>query len=240
MWPKFQVLGEMFYTYPLILGLIWAVGFEYSRALNTKLKNFNLLFLSLFIFSWLGAKVLFLITLDEVQAKQIAQASNFWLGGGFVFLGGLIGGLSVILLHKIFKNQKISDYEFMLLPLTLGHSMGRIACFFAGCCYGTFCELPWSVHMHGAFRHPVQLYEASILVGIFLFLRKRFQNHKSIFLPYLSLYFVSRFFLEFIRGDKIRGIFWFGLSTSQIISLIGLIIVIAVMMLRKRVELKRI
>lgn len=240
MWPKFQILGETFYTYPLILGLIWAVGFEYSRALNTKLKNFNFLFLSLFIFSWLGAKVLFLITLDELQAKQIAMASNFWLGGGFVFLGGLIGGLLVIFSHKLLKKQKINDYEFMLLPLTIGHSLGRVACFLAGCCYGTSCELPWSVHMHGEYRHPVQLYEALILIGIFLYLRKRYKNQKTIFLPYLSLYFVSRFILEFFRGDKIRGIFLWGLSTSQIISLMGLILVIGAMMLRKRTELKRI
>lgn len=36
---------------------------------------------------------------------------------------------------------------------------------------------------------------------------------------YIILYGIARFLLEFLRGDLIRGI-WFGLSTSQWISIV--------------------
>ena len=107
MFPKFEIFNEVFYTYPLILGAIWAVGYEYSRSLNQNLKNYSWLFLTVFIAAWLGAKGLFLFTLDTERANQFSQTANFWLGGGFVFLGGLIAGLLVIAAHKSFFNQKI-------------------------------------------------------------------------------------------------------------------------------------
>ena len=236
MFPKFEIFNEAFYTYPLILGVIWAVGFEYSRALNKNLKHFTILFVVLFVCAWLGAKGLFLITLESSLSDQVSQSKNFWLGGGFVFLGGLIGGLIVVGMHKLLFKQKLSDYEFMLLPLTLGHALGRVGCFLAGCCYGTSCDLPWAIHLHGQDRHPVQLYEAFSLLLLFLILRSRWNKGKSIFVFYLGFYFILRIFIEFFRGDHIRGVYLFGLSTSQIISLCGIVLVLITLALRKVIE----
>ena len=32
--------------------------------------------------------------------------------------------------------------------IAIGHAIGRIGCFAAGCCWGTECDLPWSVTFH--------------------------------------------------------------------------------------------
>lgn len=239
MFPKFEIFGEVFYSYPLVLGLIWAMGIEYSRSLNKGIPRFSTLLFTLFIAAWVGAKILFLVTLDEDLAQKISSQTQFWLGGGFVFLGGLIAGLSVIVLHKLYFKTKFSDYEFLVLPLALGHSMGRVGCFLAGCCFGGSCDLPWAVHMQGEMRHPVQLYESFGLLALFIILRWRYQSGKSVLVGYLMGYLSLRFFLEFFRGDKIRGIYWWGLSTSQIICIAGVLGLILLIALRKRFDISR-
>ena len=52
-------------------------------------------------------------------------------------------------------------------------------------------------------------------------LQKGKMKHYLFFL-YLAIYAVGRFILEFFRGDTYRGI-WFGVSTSQIISILILL-----------------
>ncbi len=74
--------------------------------------------------------------------------------------------------------------------------------------------------------HPTQLYESLATLVIFGLLLWRFPHRKrdgDIFLTYLGLYAVARFFLEFLRGDEDRGfVFHHLLSTSQLIALLVL------------------
>ena len=85
--------------------------------------------------------------------------------------------------------------------------------------------------------HPTQLIEAAANALIFLVLwlvlrKKRFDG--QVFILYLVLYSVTRFLIEFIRGDADRGFLFNGrLSTSQFIS-IHLVIVAAVLFLKLR------
>ena len=70
--------------------------------------------------------------------------------------------------------------------------------------------------------HPTQLYEAGAELLMFFFLlslrpKKRF--HGQILLVWLSVYPVIRSVIELYRGDKIRGVYFMGLSTSQYISI---------------------
>jgi phosphatidylglycerol:prolipoprotein diacylglycerol transferase len=178
-----------------------------------------LFFISAFICSWLGAKFLFLITLDEVIAVKAQQSMGFWLGGGFVFYGGLIGGGITFATYLKLSKAKLKQFNILIPVLAMGHGLGRIACFLAGCCYGTFCDLPWSIKLHGAARHPVQLYESIALISLSILFYKRVKANKSVLWEYIAIYAVLRFVLEFFRGDKIRGVFALGLSTSQFVSI---------------------
>ena len=161
--------------------------------------------------SWLGAKSLFILTSN--------QNINFLSGGGFVFYGGLIGGLVGCLLLRL----KTFEINLLIPGLTVAHAIGRLGCFVVGCCHGKICPLPQIDH------YPTQLFEAIFLLVLGSFYFKQAYEfkikEKRIWLDYLFLYAVFRFFNEFLRGDLIRGM-QFGLSTSQWISIALILFVI--------------
>ena len=123
------------------------------------------------------------------------------------------------------------------LALPAGEAVGRIGCFFNGCCYGTVCDLPWAVEQHGALRHTAQLYTALISLGIFLLLlkyRAKLPREGDLFKLYLLLFGSSRFLLEFLRQNDT---FWFGLTPMQWFCLE--LMVVAGITLRRRKGLER-
>lgn len=219
MYPKlFEVSGFILYAYPLFIGLSWGLSFRLGESRYPEMlghKRYLAWFVGVFIFSWVGAKLLFVLTQDQWQSTELMMNSNFWMGGGFVYLGGLLGGAIFSLLFLLTQKLSIKTFEFSLVPLLLGHSLGRVGCFLAGCCYGTPTEYPWSVHLHQANRHPVQLYEALLLLMLAWFLEKKSQAK---LIHYLAGYGILRFFLEYFRGDEIRGEYSH-VTTSQWISL---------------------
>jgi len=223
MYPSFDLFGEKIYFYPLIMGMIWALSYQLSKELIKKneieIKYFNVYFISTFLISWLGAKTIFLLTLEEEVTSTLISSPDFWFGGGLVFYGGAIFGILYTIIYASIFTHKLSQFTFLIPILTLGHSLGRIGCLLAGCCYGKACDLPWAIHLHGEFRHPVQIYESLCLFLLSIYLFKRYLSKKSVILQYVFAYSIIRFILEFFRGDKIRGTYFYDISTSQIISL---------------------
>lgn len=209
------------------MGLSWGIAYYLTRYLfeknNTEARGLNELFIGIFISAWIGAKAFFLLFSSQNKIYQYLYADYFWLGGGFVFYGGLIFGLLFYLIYSFGLKRFDFRKTYLLAPgLIFGHAIGRVGCFLTGCCYGDQCELPWKVLVDGVFRHPVQLYEAlSLFVLGFLSLKwvQHKEAHKQVILNYLLYYSAIRFFVEFFRGDEVRGIFWLSLSTSQLISL---------------------
>ena len=126
---------------------------------------------------------------------------------------------------------KVSD--FMIVGLPLGHAVGRIGCFLAGCCYGRPTNLPWGVtftnphslvapELLGVPLHPTQLYESVANLLLFFLLAKLYTKpHKDgmILLLYVACYSFLRFTIEFFRGDY-RGAFVLGLSPAQCIAIL--------------------
>lgn len=215
------------YAYPLFMGLAWGVGFYLTRYLleknNLSTDSLAKLFIGVFVAAWVGAKVFFLIFSSEHKVTQYLYADSFWLGGGFVFYGGLLFGLAFYFIYSLWlKKFPFKDSKYLVPGIVFGHGIGRIGCFLTGCCFGSQCDLPWAVHMHGEWIHPVQLYEAFGLFAIGILVWRWLQNKKDnlfIVSRYLLFYSVLRFIVEYFRGDKIRGVFWLELSTSQMISL---------------------
>jgi phosphatidylglycerol:prolipoprotein diacylglycerol transferase len=213
------------YSYPLFMGVAWGVGYfltlhQFEKA-GLSPKQLMPLFVGLFISAWIGAKVFFLLITPEAQAQKYLFANYFWLGGGFVFYGGLIFGLSFFIFFSLWLKKFNFKNSYLLIPgLVFGHAIGRVGCFMAGCCFGRQCDLPWSVTLEGVHRHPVQLYEAFylLLFGLYAIKRSSSKGLNSIASIYLIYYSVGRFFLEYFRGDDIRGLFWLNLSTSQYVS----------------------
>ncbi len=219
----FQSNGIVLYSYPLFMGLGWGVAyqilFELLPAHFTKLRA-QILFWGLFAFSWLGAKIFFLYTIPDQLSSTLMQETSFWLGGGFVFYGGFLGGLLFLAILKGLKFPVTKEIVWSLVPaLTLGHAVGRFGCFLAGCCYGNETDFFWGIHLHGANRHPTQLLEFFFLLVLGLFLLKSKQSKKNLISIYLVSYGVIRLFIENLRGDLIRGM-WGPFTPSQWISVV--------------------
>lgn len=208
-----------------MMGLAWGLAYFlaplYTRGSSIG-KNLTAIFALAFVSAWIGAKLLFMLTLSVGEMSIIGSRSSFWLGGGMVFYGGFIGGLLALLIYASIKKLNYSDL-FLLTPiLPLAHSVGRWGCIFAGCCYGKESHGWWTIHLHGAERHPVQFYESSALLLLFVvlhFLSLKKINGAVQFLIYACGYALIRFSLEFLRGDTVRGIYALGLSTSQWVSI---------------------
>ncbi|MCL2138036.1 MAG: prolipoprotein diacylglyceryl transferase [Treponema sp.] len=155
--------------------------------------------------------------------------------GGSVFYGGLIGAILAGLII-IKKNDKYRKYiDIVTLNIPLFHFFGRIGCFLGGCCYGIPCKVGFTythnpiIEANGIVRFPAPLFEALFNVCLFFLLNYLFKKRKienALIYVYLIIYSTGRFFIEFLRGDAYRG-FLFGLSTSQIISIIVFCIVVA-------------
>jgi phosphatidylglycerol:prolipoprotein diacylglycerol transferase len=134
-----------------------------------------------------------------------------------IFYGGLIGAVIVGLLYM--RRRKLPPWRTLDLfapAIALGHGIGRLGCFSAGCCWGVETHLPWAVTFSnpeaarfgtplGVPLHPTQLYEALGEFAIFAFLLWRWRKpHRDgqILGMYLTLYAALRFAVEFVRFQQ--------------------------------------
>jgi len=187
-----------------------------------------------------GAKVLMVLTewsYYRDNPGEIFSLSTLMAGG--VFYGGFLAALFFTLWYV--RVQKLSFWKVadVLAPaVALGQSIGRLGCFSAGCDYGKPTQVRWGVVFTSAFAHdvsgvplgvrlhPTQLYESFatfLILGILLWQFPRRRREGGVFLIYVGLYALARFFLEYLRGDADRGfVFHHLLSTSQFIALLVL------------------
>jgi phosphatidylglycerol:prolipoprotein diacylglycerol transferase len=172
--------------------------------------------------------------------KKILSVLDYILGGS-VYYGGLIGGIvtGFILSKKTSRYNKFIDIVAVSIPLF--HFFGRIGCFLGGCCYGIKSNIGFIyrknpiIEANNVMRFPVQLLEASFNIVLFIllnYLLKRNKLKDKLLYLYLFLYSVARFFLEFLRGDEYRGR-WFTVSTSQIISIL-IVLLLIIRLIRKK------
>jgi phosphatidylglycerol:prolipoprotein diacylglycerol transferase len=141
---------------------------------------------------------------------------------GIVFFGALLGGaLALAGAARRFELPVLVTLDVMLPAVPVAHAIGRVGCFFGGCCFGAPSELPWAVHYPGEAiaRHPWPLYEAALLCVLAVV----FARPLSMSVPgrravaYVMCYAALRMLLEPLRGDVVRGVFW-SISTSQLIA----------------------
>jgi phosphatidylglycerol:prolipoprotein diacylglycerol transferase len=186
-----------------------------------------------------GAYVNYIISYDWSRFKaDPLSVLRFW-NEGLVFLGGLIGGLIFALIF--IRRQKWSFWEIAdicAIAIPLAYGFGRIGCFFAGCCYGEACELPWAITFPGQMvaRHPTQLYSMLLGFGLAAFAyffrpKRRFAGQSFLF--YMFFYGLGRGIIELLRIEP--TVFGTNLSVAQFTGI--LLMVVAVVLypiLRKR------
>ena len=258
MLPTINIFGFEVASYGLIIfiGIIIGgiIAIQYFSKFN-ELKKDDVLFAILYavIGLGIGAKLLYILTnipflIENYQSLDLWPTLIQMFKGGFVFYGGLLGGiLGVYIYAKQFKIPFKSLLLTVLPVVPLIHAIGRIGCLCAGCCYGMEYDGFGAIVFHNSMLapnnvplFPMQIIEAICNLIIFIILlctyKKFLGTYKTLGL-YLILYSIVRFILEFFRGDLIRGIY-FSLSTSQWISIILLISGMAIFIYEWRMKSK--
>lgn len=226
------------YTYGVLLAAAYLLGLKLAmaRAKARQLDQARVLDLGIYIIisALIGAKLLLLLTDVRTFIDNPRELLTLVRSGG-VFYGGLIVAVLVALWYIRRVGLPLWTTCDVFAPgIALGHVVGRMGCFFAGCCYGTPADLPWAITFTDPFAgvnvgtplnvplHPTQLYEAgaeALILTVLLATEHRGRRFAGrTFWLYMLLYAVSRYVIEIFRGDPrgIVGIF----STSQFISVI--------------------
>lgn len=196
----------------------------------------------------LGGKLFFIIfNWDAFAASTLIEKIRY----GFVFFGGFIGAITTgLILARVKKLPFFKFADFFAPAIALGHAIGRIGCFCAGCCYGKVshsflsvkfhnpeCLVPY--HLHDIGLYPTQLMEPLgnfILFFILLTVFNKKHKEGTVIASYIIGYGLIRFIVEFFRGDD-RGAYILGLSPSQFIAAV-LIILISAFLIKRNYDSK--
>ncbi|MDD3234676.1 MAG: prolipoprotein diacylglyceryl transferase [Candidatus Omnitrophica bacterium] len=166
---------------------------------------------------------------DPLEIIMLQHGGLAWFGG---FMGGAAGGIIYCLKKRM---PLLKTIDFISPYIALGHAIGRIGCFFNGCCYGKVSPHGFYFPVHGETLVPVQLYSSLLLVAIFVILRvlqSRPHRPGDIFLFYMMLYSIKRFLIEYLRADG--NILLMGLTVFQVFSVIMFLTAVALAVFSRR------
>jgi phosphatidylglycerol---prolipoprotein diacylglyceryl transferase len=246
MFPQLVHFGRFFLpTYGVLVSLGVLIGMWISVRNSERLgidpeKAWNLGILVV-LCGIAGAKLLYIINDWSYYAAHPSEIFSIaTLQAGGVFSGGLLAAF-IAAAWYVRKNRlpALGTCDAFSPGLALGHSIGRIGCFAAGCCYGKETHHWWAVTFTSPLANsitgtplnvplePTQLFESAVeLANFFLLMwllrRRKFEG--QVFGAFMFVYGVARFFLEFLRDDPGRGsVFGGAMSGTQLIA-IGLVI----------------
>lgn len=200
----------------------------------------------------IGAKLYYLgLHWQDLAANPVRELTS---RGGLVWYGGLIGGVTAYYFQvKSKKLPMATMYDAAAPCLAIAYAVGRLGCFLVGDDYGVYTDSAVGIAFPegsppstaGYLRsvgdmgvpanlpdgavvpvHPTQLYEIGlslIILGIVWKLGKPGKlKPGQLFAIWMALYGIERFIIEFVRakGDRVA----FGLSTSQVASIVLLIL----------------
>ena len=179
------------------------------------------------------------------QEEFLSKLYNLDFNGMSV-VGGISGGFIGVEVAKKMIGYKNYTGDLFVIPILIGHTIGRLGCLLGGCCFGIQCHLPWSItypinspayfHQleHGIINlsslstiavHPTPVYEMIFnlcLLAIFWMNKSWFKISGALFRGYIVAYCLFRFFMEFLRADTGFAIL-LGLKPIQINLLIAVL-----------------
>ncbi len=202
-------------------------GISYDEVLN--------IFLIAFPLAIIGARLYYVIfEFNNYYKDNLNDIFNI-RQGGLAIHGGLIAAVLVVYIYAKKKKFKLGDLMDLAVPcIILAQAIGRWGNFFNKEAHGGpvsaefISKFPQFIQdgmlINGTYYHPTFLYESiwNLIVFVILFyMLHKVKESGVVFLTYIGLYSLGRFFIEGLRTDSLM---MFGLRTAQIISLIGIVI----------------
>ncbi len=241
MFPFVFHIGSFYLpTYGVLVSLAFLVGLWVAARLARRsgLDSEAVLNLGIYvaIAGIVGAKllmVLFDLNYYLSNPGELFSLATFQSAG--IFYGGFLLALAVAFLYMRRKKLPgLATADVFAPAIALGHAIGRLGCFSAGCCWGVPSHLPWAVTFTNPEAHrivgvplgmslqPTQLYEAAAEAVIFAVLLRRFHRPHApgtIIGWYLVLYSTARFLVEFVRAHDASNPYYGPFVVEQWIAL---------------------
>jgi phosphatidylglycerol---prolipoprotein diacylglyceryl transferase len=209
------------YTFFSGLGILIGLALYYYETRKKKVTSENGIYILMgsLVGGIIGAKLLEILINYKFVMQNLSKLNILFSGRTIV--GGLIGGTIGVNLTKKFLGIKGKTGNYFAPGVALGVAIGRIGCFFRGCCYGQPTSLPWGINFgDGILRHPTQIYESIFMLGMFFYLEKIKDNENivpgQLFKIIMVCYFIFRFFIEFLRVEPVA---FAGITYFQVISI---------------------
>ena len=110
------------------------------------------------VFVWMARRrgiathgVMLLMQAALVGGLVFANAFQWLFGGapGKTVLGGIAGGYLCVWLVKLRLGLRRPTGDLFAVALCGGEAVGRLGCYFGGCCYGKPAHVAWAVWQHG-------------------------------------------------------------------------------------------
>jgi phosphatidylglycerol:prolipoprotein diacylglycerol transferase len=237
--PILLELGPLtIYSYGVLLAAAYLLGLWMAarRARAAGLDANRVLDLGIWVIiaALVGAKaLLFFVEFDQFTRSW--QDFLTLLRSGGVFYGGLIAAV-LVCIHQLKKHRLPlwTSGDLFAPGIALGYMVGRLGCLLAGCCYGRPTNVAWAITFTDPAAnlnvgtplnvplHPTQLYESGaglVIFALLMLIERRRSFPGRTFWLFVLFYSISRFVIEFYRGDD-RGMPLDAFSTSQVISLV--------------------
>ncbi|HKZ53553.1 MAG TPA: prolipoprotein diacylglyceryl transferase [Candidatus Acidoferrales bacterium] len=248
MFPRLFSVGDVFtlHTYGLMVALGLLIGIytagRFAPRIGVEPETVWNLGIYMALAGLVGAKLALVFSewgYYSSNPREIFSAATLHAGG--VWHGGLLLAIATGAWYTWRHRLAFAALGDVYAPgIALGHALGRLGCFSAGCCWGKPTDVPWAVTFTNPYSaqlvgvplgialHPTQLYEAAaeaVIFGLLVLLWRRRSFSGQIFASYLMFYAVGRFLIEFFRGDPRGGTFFDGaLSLPQVASVALLVV----------------
>lgn len=215
-------------------GLLYVVAFALSITALPRLQRFRSLKLGygewVEIIAWValgvlaGSRVGYALLYEPGYFLAYPQEVFQLWRGGMSSHGGFVGaGLALWWAARLQRVPWWHLADVVTVPAAIGLALGRIGNFINQELYGRITQLPWGVMVPDAagLRHPVQLYDAALSLGIgivcYVHLRARPGSPGATLAIFLICYSVARWLLEFVREPEWPAV-W-GLTLGQLYTL---------------------
>ena len=236
---SFQIFGLTIHWYGVIIitGILAAYLFCSHIANDYDLTKDNLLDIILFGLpsAVICARIYYVIFEWSSYKDNLLNIFKIWEGGIAIY-GAIIGAcLSTYIYCKAKHIAIANEFEIGAFGLLIGQIFGRWGNFVNAEAYGTITTLPWRMELldMNIAVHPTFLYESIWNLGVFIFLcfmRKKITRSGDVFLSYVTLYGLGRFWIEGLRTDSLYiGPF----RISQIVAAVCVIAGICIILIRK-------
>lgn len=235
------------YALFIVSGLIIGsyIGAKESTRHNFEEEQFYDMLFYLMIFSFLGARLWYVIFDGSYYLQNPSEIIKVW-HGGLAIHGGIIGGASYLYYYAKKRGLNVFILTDLAAPsLLLGQAIGRWGNFMNSEAHGgettkeflqNGLHLPDFIvngmNINGIYYHPTFLYESvwNIIgfVIMMLVIRPKFRNKYGIITGfYLIWYGFIRFFIEMMRTDALMlGPIKVAQFTSLAMFIFGLILII--------------